>query len=297
MNYLSLTNNNCANVRLQNNGSNILYSEGITRLTAKFNCCTTNEYNIFDPALINYTITCQGANTGIFDLLFNSISGIAITGMSYVNDVGSAHTTVSTLTDTSIRITINQINYNSQFLFTLTDADGHKYIVRFSFNTDSTKSCSSITSDLELSQDPICGVSQNTTYFDFTAQVFFNLPCDDESNLRTGVYSICRENINNSGIIVDQECACVFADCDMLVCKILSQLPKETENIKTALRYYYALIQMSTYINDVTNSLNCKSNLRCSDLCDLYKLILTNLQEDINWDFINTKNVVDCGCN
>lgn len=290
-----LSNNQCQSLNLYNaDESSLFYPFNHTRMVVKSNCCNTKTYDLLNPYTFTTGISCYGNAPVSFQLTLDGIDYTMIDTIIYTLD----NTSGITITEVSQGIyNIVMVGIIERTMsFTITMVSGNTYTTSITLRTP-TDDCGDLDYD-GTKLTPGCGYDFNSVgEIVLSSSVFTGLNCAEPDTLETGVYTVYLQNVDDNGNVIDQQCASIFIDCNTLQCYILRLYSESPEKTITALRHYLALIQASSLLNNNVTSEQCLNYLSCEDLCELYKLVLTESQSVASHINYTPYNTSDCGCN
>jgi len=292
---MTLTNNDCQSLILDKyTADTLFYPTNNTRLVTKFNCCNPKTYDLLNPYSFTMGINCVSNAPVTFQLSLDGIDFNMISDITYSLDNTSGITVTENSTGLYTVVMVGVIERVLSFVITM--VSGNTYTTSITLRTPNDD-CGDLDYD-GTKLTPSCGFDFNSvSQIEFNSAGFTGLNCAEPDNLETGVYTVYLQNVDNNGNVIDQECSSIFIDCNTLQCYILRLYKDTPETTIVALRHYLALTQASTLLNTPALSESCSTYLSCEDLCELYKLVLTESQSiasNINYTPYNTS---DCGCN
>lgn len=289
-----LSNNECLTLNLSNaDDSSLFYSTNNTRMVVKTNCCNTKTYDLIKTQNYKLNTICYGNSPTSFQL---TLSGFG----NMVNNITYTLNDTSNITVTPVSLGVYNITMLSAtdrtIYFTFTTIAGNTYTTKIDFRNPNND-CGNLDYD-SYPLIPSCGFNSASQYdITLSSSVFTGLNCAEPNTLETGVYTVYLQNVDNNGNVLDQQCSSIFIDCNTLQCYILRLYSESPEKTIIALRHYLALQQASSLLNNTVSSEQCLNYLSCEDLCELYKLVLTESQSVANHINYTPYNTSDCGCN
>ena len=286
MKYLevTLTNNCCASESVV---CKIypLYNLGLTQGTY----VNTTEFDVdwplsCDPGVVQYYIydvpmTITGIDPSLITSLQYTVRGLP----GYTTVTATNQFTLEVMIEGGLVICGSQVPQTNTVIITTTE--GLVYTIEYTlsepYTSKMTLTIDNITTPTEAQLNP-CDISiveepSNTVMYLTPAN--FGLTLD---SFPDGIYQV---TINDSGISNETISGCTFVNCQMY-CLIIKALANECPSTISIL--YEALVY----------SANC-DNISCQNLCDLYEMLVSLLDECDCTILSNTRPVIssNCGCN